>query len=149
MIEDAAYLYSLNYSSEIPDINTTKVVKVTLNTLVNKGLIDKKSITNDGILINLNNYVLIANKSDVIRTYYDKNQTGKSVIFLNGLEEMAIKKDSTYTDMGAYVAIPEVGIFDLTSSNMTSTVNSSVIGTYEVTYSYTDSINAVRTVKVI
>lgn len=148
-IESAAYLYSVNYSSEITDLENINVATVTLSTLLSKDLIESTDITVNNQTVPTTNKVVIANIDNSIKTKYDVNQTGKNIIFLKGLNEITIKKNSTYTDMGASVAIVGTGITELTSSNMTSTVNTSVKGTYTVTYTYINSISVVRTVNVV
>ena len=148
-IENAAYLYYLDYSSEIPDLTTYKVVNVTIGTLVSKGLISSDDIKINNQSIPSSNVVVIANINGKIKTFYDLNQTGKSIIFLIGLSTISLNTGTTYNDMGAYVAIPGNGVLQLSSSNMVSNVNTSLPGTYTVTYSYTNAIDAIRTVKVL
>lgn len=148
-IENSAYLYYLDYSSEIPDLATYKVTNVTIGTLISKGLISSDDIKINNQSIPSSNVVVIANINGKIKTFYDINQTGKSVIFLTGLSNMSLNTGTTYNDMGAYVAILGSGVLQLSSSNMVSTVNTSLPGTYTVTYSYTNAIDAIRTVKVL
>jgi len=148
-IKNAAYIYSMNYSSEIPDLKEKGVDTVTLSTLIDKGLIETSDITINGQALPITNVIVIAYINGTIKTEYDINQTGKNIIFLIGLKDISTTKDSTYNDMGAYVAIPEIGALELTSANMSSNVNTSVLGTYQVTYTYSNSISITRTVKVI
>lgn len=148
-IENAAYIYSMNYSTEIPDLKEKGVDTITLATLIDKGLIETSDITIDNQVLPTTNVIIVAYVNSTIKVEYDTNQTGKNIIFLIGLKEVSITKDSTYTDMGAYVAIPEIGVLELTSTNMSSNVNTSVTGTYQVTYTYSNSISITRTVKVI
>lgn len=148
-IKNSAYIYSMNYSSEIPDLKEKGVDTVTLSTLIDKGLIETSDITINEQVLPITNAVVIAYINGTIKIEYDTNQTGKNIIFLVGLKEISTTKNSTYIDMGAYVAIPEIGVLELTSSNMSSNVNTSVLGTYQVTYTYSNSISITRTVKVI
>jgi prepilin-type N-terminal cleavage/methylation domain-containing protein len=148
-IENAAYIYSMNYSSEIPDLKEKGVDIITLSTLIEKGLIETSDITIDNQVLPSTNVIVIAYINGTIKTKYDTNQTGKNIIFLVGLKDISTTKNSTYTDMGAYVAIPEIGVLGLTSSNMSSNVNTDVLGTYQVTYTYSNSISVTRTVKVV
>ena len=148
-IENAAYIYSMNYSTEIPDLKEKGVDTITLSTLLDKGLIETSDITIDNQQLPTTNIIVIAYINGTIKTEYDTNQTGKNIIFLIGLKEISTTKDSIYNDMGAYVAIPEIGVIELTSSNMSSNVNTSVSGTYQVTYTYSNSISVTRTVKVV
>jgi len=148
-IENAAYIYSMNYSTEIPDLKEKGVDTITLATLIDKGLIETSDITIENQQLPSTNIIVIAYINGTIKTEYDINQTGKNIIFLVGLKEISTTKDSTYNDMGAYVAIPEIGVLQLTSSNMSSNVNTSVLGTYQVTYTYSNSVSITRTVKVI
>lgn len=148
-IENAAYIYSMNYSTEIPDLKEKGVDTITLSTLLDKGLIESTDITINGVSLSTANVVVVAYISGAIKVKYDTDQTGKNIIFLVGLKEISTTKDSEYTDMGAFVAIPEIGTIELTSSNMTSNVNTSVKGTYQVLYTYSNSISITRTVKVV
>lgn len=148
-IENAAYVYYLDYSSEIPNLNTYNVANVTIETLISKGLISSDDIKINNQNLPISNVVVIANINGIVKTFYDVNQTGKSVIFLVGLSTISVNIGTTYNDMGAYVAIQGSGVLQLSSSNMISTVNTSTSGTYTVTYSYTNALDAIRTVKVL
>ena len=44
LIERAAYLYAEEYTSELTDFNTTKVGKVSISTLISKGLLKSKDV---------------------------------------------------------------------------------------------------------
>ena len=89
----------------------------------------------------------IADINGILKTDYIG--TSKSVIFLNGPSDISIYKGDNYTEMGAYVAIPETGIVELTSSNISSNVNTNTVGDYEVTYSYSGASSVSRKVSVI
>lgn len=142
-IESAAYLYVEDYLSSLPNIETKKVDIVTIDTLINSGLLKSKDVEG----IDSNNIILIAKINNVYKIKYTGNK--KSVIFLNGPTEMSLYKNETYSEMGAYVAIPDTGVVELSSENMNSNVNTSNKGTYKVIYSYTDATSIIRTVKVI
>jgi len=148
-IENAAYIYAMNYSSEIPDLKEKGVETIPLSTLISKGLIEASDIKISDQDLPVTNVIVISYINGTFKTKYDINQTGKNIIFLVGLKEISTTKDSTYNDMGAYVAIQEIGVLELTSLNMSSNVNTSAIGTYQVTYTYSNSISVTRVVKVI
>ena len=145
LIENAAVIYAANYKSELTSFNTIKVELISINTLVEKGLI----LVSDIKEIPLTNLVLIAEIEKEIKSNYDFEQLGKNVIFLSGVEEISMASNKTYTDAGAYVAVINSGIVQLTSDNMTSNLNISVLGDYTVTYSYENAKDAVRKIKII
>ena len=143
MIESAAILYATDYSEELTNLTTKNVDKVTLSTLVTAGLLTESSIEG----ITLSNEVFIAKIGDELKSKYDP--TSSNAIFINSLDEISISVGSTYTDAGAYIAIPGTGVSLLTSGNITSTVNTSTIGNYTVTYTYTNATTVVRKVEVL
>ena len=142
LIENAANLYVEEYSNEITNFSTLNVGKVTLGTLINKGLIKEKDVKD----ISTSNVVMIAKVNGSIKTKY--TETEKNVIFLVGTDKVTTTLGSTYTDLGAYALVVNTGLVELTSSNMTSTVNVNTAGTYKVTYSYTNASNVERIVTV-
>jgi prepilin-type N-terminal cleavage/methylation domain-containing protein len=148
-IENAVYVYAINYASEIPDLEIKGVDTVTLATLIDKGLIETSDITINGDVLPTTNTAIIAYVNGSLKAKYDESQTGSNIIFLVGASSISISKNSTYTDMGAYVVIPETGIVELTSSNMSSNVNTGTSGTYQVTYTYSNSTSVTRTVRVL
>lgn len=148
-IENAAYVYAINYETEIPDLGTKGVDTVTLSALIDKGLIETSDITIKGTVLPTTNTVMIAYINGNMKAKYDESQSGQNLIFLVGPSSISISKNSTYTDMGAYAVVPETGIVQLTSSNMSSNVNSGTSGTYQVTYTYTNSLSVTRTVRVL
>lgn len=139
-IESAALIYAEDSNST--NLKEKKVEQVTINELIEKGLIEKK-LKN----IDKTDIVLIANINNNLKSKYTK--TSKNVIFLVGPDEISIYKDDTYKEMGAFVAIPNIGIIELESTNITSNINTTTIGEYKVTYSYTDAVSQERKVSVI
>lgn len=145
-IEEAAYIYAINYSNELEYINTKNVDKVSIDTLVNKGLI--KNTTELSSLLDKD--VLIVKINDNIKTYYNESWvSSKPVIFLLGLSDVTIKLNSNYVDAGAYVAILNSGVSRLESGNIVSTVDTTTIGNYVVTYSYPNATSVSRNVRVV
>lgn len=142
-IESAALLYAQEYRNNLPNINEKKVDIVSLETLIKTGLLVEKDVED----ISKTNIILIAEINNNIRVKYTR--TEKNVIFLNGSSEISIYINDEYTEMGAYVAKPGIGIEELTSSNITSTINNSVVGEYKVTYSYENTESVERKVSVI
>ena len=57
-IKNAAYIYSMNYSSEIPDLKEKGVDTVTLSTLIDKGLIETSDITINGQALPITNVIV-------------------------------------------------------------------------------------------
>lgn len=142
-IESAAQLYVEEYRASLSNINTKKVDTVSLQTLINQGLIQEKDVKD----INKTNVILIAE----INGNYKIKYTGerKNVIFLNGPSEISLYQGDKYNEMGANIAIPETGIEELTSINIKSTVDTSNIGKYKVIYSYENTDSVERIVSVI
>ena len=73
----------------------------------------------------------------------------KNVIFLIGPSSMSLYVNDTYKEMGAYVAIPSTGLVKLSDSNISSNLNTSATGSYEVTYSYDNADSVKRIVEII
>lgn len=140
-IESAALIYVEESNS--PNLKEKKVDQITINTLIDKGLIEEKKIKN----ISKTDIVIVANINNNLKAKYTK--TSKNAIFLVGPAEISIYKGDTYKEMGAFVAIPNVGIEELTQSNITSNVNTSSVGEYKVTYSYDNALSQERKVSVI
>ncbi len=148
-IENAAYIYAYNYASEIPQIETTGVAVVTVQTLINKGLIQPSAFTINGeTTIPTTATIVIIKYEGEIKTKYDTYAQTKPIIILNSLEEITISKGSTYVEYGALLVkfSPSTSVEALPLANITSNVNSSIAGTYEVEYSYTNAITIERTV---
>lgn len=145
MIEEAALLMSTDYQDELTILDSKNVETITLQTLVNKGLLKSSDLKG----IPLSNKVLLAKINDDIRVNYDKLQSNKNVIFLTGLDNITLHKNDTYTESGAYVAIIDTGVVALTSSNISGTINTNTVGTYKKTYSYNNAVSVTRTINII
>lgn len=145
MIEEAALLMSTDYQDELTKLNSKNIETITLQTLVNKGLLKSSDLKD----IPLSNKVLLAKINDDIRVNYDKLQSNKNVIFLTGLDNITLHKNDTYTESGAYVAIIDTGVVALTSSNISGTINTNTVGTYKRTYSYNNAVSVTRTINII
>ena len=142
-IESAALLYTEEYRNNLSNIDEKKVDTVSLEALINQGLLNEKDVKN----IDKSNIVLIAEINNNIKVKYIG--TIKNVIFLNGPSEMSIYIGDEYKEMGAFVAIPETGIIELTNTNISSIVNNNVVGEYKVIYSYENTDSVERIVSVI
>lgn len=140
-IESAAYLYVEDNRASLSNLNSKKVDTVTIGTLINSGLLSSKEVKD----IDTNNVVLIAEINGILKTMYVG--TSKRVIFLNGPSDISFYLGDSYIEMGAYVAIPETGLVEVT--NISSNINPSVIGDYEVIYSYSGASPVKRKVSVI
>ena len=142
-LEDAAILFVENYKNELTNFSTKKVDLIRINQLINKGLIDQKIIKDS-----LTNVVLVAEVNGTIKSKYIK--TSKPVIFLNGPSQISLKKGENYVEYGAYVAIPETEVKVLENNYISSnSINTSTVGKYEKTYSYTSATNVIREIYVI
>ena len=142
-IESAALLYVEDYRSNLTNLNSKKVDTVSLETLINQGLLQDKDVKN----IDKSNVIVIAEINNSLKVNY--TGVSKNVIFLNGPSEISIYLGDNYTEMGAYVAIPGTGVIELTSSNISSTIDTSNVGEYKVTYSYENTEPVERIVSVI
>lgn len=138
LIEESAEIYYLNYKNEIPSIDTTKIATITIQTLYDKGFIkDKDLVVNSKETIKKTDKVLIYLADGELFTLYDKTQTISLMIILKGPSEIKIRKDGEYTEYGAVVINTlTTTIIDIPPSNISGTVNTSVEGTYTITYSY-------------
>lgn len=145
IIENAAYIYATTHTEEFVDLSNINVDYISINNLILRGLLTEKSIGEEPVT----NNVLIANINDEIKTNYNSTNNLSNTIFINGLKEISIKKDSTYNDMGAYVAIIDTGLVEVPREQTLSTVNTSIVGTYKVIYSYENATAVERIVKVI
>ena len=142
-IESASLIYADEYTSSLTNLKNKNVDTITVSTLINSGLLNSKDVKE----LSTSNLVLIANINGNLNVKYIG--TSKNVIFLNGSKEISLYQGDTYNEMGAYVAIPETGLVELTSSNIASTVNTNTKGEYKVTYSYSGATSVVRKVSVL
>ena len=142
-IESAALIYAEEYINTLTNIDEKKVDTVSLETLINIGLLKEKDIKD----IPKTNVVVIVEINDNIKVKY--TETSKNVIFINGPTDMSIYIGDTYKEMGAFVAIPGSGVMEITSTNISSNVNNNIVGEYEVTYSYKNTDSVKRKVSVI
>lgn len=142
-IESAALIYADEYTSSLTNLKSKNVDTITISTLINSGLLNSKDVKE----VSTSNLVLIANINGDLRVKYIG--TSQNVIFLNGSKEISLYQGDTYNEMGAYVAIPGTGLVELTSSNISSTVNASTKGEYKVTYSYSGATSVVRKVTIL
>lgn len=149
-IENSAYVYAYNFRSEIPDLNNSGVAIVTVQTLINKGLLQSNSFTINGkVIIPSNATIVIINHDGEIKTKYDKNFQTKPLIILNGMDKMAISKGSNYIEPGALlIKFNPKSIEGLSTGNITSNVDVSVAGKYEVQYTYAGAETVKREVTV-
>ena len=142
-IEAATLIYVNTYYEKLGNLDIINVDTITIQELIDSGLINRKNI-ND---INATDIVLVADINNVYKIKYTKSSV--PVIFVNGTAEISIYKDKDYEELGAVVAIPNEGIIELNSSNITSNVNKNIVGKYEVLYSYANANSVKRIVNVI
>lgn len=148
LIEDAANIYYHNYKSEIPTIDTDKMVLVTVQTLHDKGFVKDKDLNiNDKTSINKTDNVIIYLLDEEMYTLYDKTQSTNPKILLKGPKEIKLSLNSTYTEYGASVLdVASKTIVNISPAGITGTVTTSVEGTYTVTYSSPSANNVTRKV---
>ena len=111
--------------------------------MVDKGILKKKDVDS----IPVTNNILICEINGDIKVKYLESL--KNVIFLIGPSSMSLYVNDTYKEMGAYVAIPSTGLVKLSDSNISSNLNTSATGSYEVTYSYDNADSIKRIVEII
>ena len=142
-IESAGQLYVVEHRSSLSNINQKKVDTVSIETLINSGLLQEKDVKE----INKSNIILIAEINNNIKVKYIG--VSKNVIFLNGPSEISIYVGDEYQEMGAFVAIPGTGVIELTNTNISSNINNNQVGKYKVTYSYENTDSQERIVSVV
>ena len=150
MIENAAYLYYISYKDEIPEINTEKIAIISIQTLLDKGLIEERSIkSNNQFIIPPENTVLIIDINDKIITVYDKTNQSQPLLYLNGPEQLTITKNTSYLEYGAFlITFSPNKIEELDSTYISSGVNNVEAGKYTVEYSYPQAESVTRIVYV-
>ena len=141
-LENAAVLFIDDYSNELSNFDTLNVDVITIAQLIDKGLIDSKEIKDP-----TSNVVVVANINGITKAKYTK--TTKNTIFINGPSQISIIINAQYNELGAYVAIPNTGVVQLTGSNITSNVETGTLGDYEITYTYSGADTIKRIVSVI
>lgn len=142
-LENATKVYVESYYNELSNLKQKNVDLVSLNTLVDKGLLENKDVEDFGT----DKLVLVANINGIYKIKYIG--TSKNVIFLNGSKEISIYQGDVYNEMGAYVAIPNTGVIELSSSNISSNINTNVKGSYDVIYSCTNAVSETRKIFII
>jgi prepilin-type N-terminal cleavage/methylation domain-containing protein len=159
MAISAENYYKMN-SSELPG-EITNIKIITLDTLISEGLIkrikspkDETSLCTGYVVVekvseNIFNYTGYLNCGDI---FISSGYSVAPVITLIGSNSVNVTLGTTYIDAGA-IAFDDID-GDVTSNIIVvNNVNTSIIGTYTVTYNVTDSegntaIQAVRTVNV-
>lgn len=141
-LQEAALVYAENNKNNIPELKKVNgTVYITLGDLVDSKLLDPPVIDpTTGDEIPLTTYIKItktaSNKFAV--TFDVLLPSPPPVITILGDNPITIDKGSTYTDAGATATSSKDG--NLTSSIVkTGTVNTTIGGTYYITYSVTDS----------
>ncbi len=142
-IENSALIYVEDYRNNLSNIDTLKVDTITISILIDSGLIKEKDVDD----IPTSNKVIVAEINGILKAKYVGD--GSNVIFINGPKEISLYQNDSYTEMGAYAAVPETGLVELESTNISSNVDTSVKGEYEVTYSYSNATSVVRKVTIL
>ncbi len=142
-IENATILYANEFYDELTDLKEKKVLIININTLIEKGYLSNKELDST----NNDDKILIAEIDNVIKVKYTKDE--KNVIFLNGPDEVSLYQNDEYKELGAKVAIPNQGLIDLNSSNISGTVNNTIKGEYYILYAYDNADTAKRKVNII
>lgn len=149
MVETGAILYASNYEDELPELKTNNMSLIELSTILNKGLIERKSLydKNEEYRLPLDSTIVIIKKDNNIYAKYNNDPQNNNKIFLKGPKDLKINKNSSYYEYGAYVAnLSDLTVIDIGESNITNDINSSLPGTYYVSYSYTNAETLKRTV---
>ena len=144
-IEAVTENYINDNRNNLSNLNYFGFINVTIDTLVKEGYLEDSLInplTQNPISLNDVVYVTL-DYNNKVSFLYDPYQSEKDKITLNGIKNMRIKKDDTYTEYGA-VAIDKNG--NNVSSNITinGTVNTNVEGVYTINYFTGNSITITR-----
>jgi prepilin-type N-terminal cleavage/methylation domain-containing protein len=150
LLEDASYIYTLNYESEIPDLVLNGITTIQVQALLDKGLINEEDLeVNGDKKVEETDNIVITRINDSIYTLYDREQDTSPKIILQGPESIKISKNGEYYEYGAYVVTySPLSIADISSGGISSNVNIAVEGTYTVQYSYTGAQTISRSVEV-
>jgi hypothetical protein len=140
-IKNAAEQYVEDNRYDLEDLNNYGYTNITLETLIHEGYLGE-DLTNPktNIPISINNVVYVAidskNKVEVI---YDENQNSHPKIILNGPNIVKVKLGGAYTELNAF-AINTSGVDISSQIVITGSVNTSIEGTYTLSYSVPNSI---------
>lgn len=150
LIEESAELYYIDYKNEISQIETNKVVFISIHNLIDRGYIKEKDLKiNAKETIGSWDGVLIYLIDEEVKTLYDPNQGNNPIIILKGPLEIKIRTGGTYHEYGAIVIDrSNTTLFDLSPTNYfgASSINTNVANTYEVTYTYPQAETVTRKV---
>ena len=139
-----------------------RVISVSLDTLIKQDYLDGLYVPYSNKLCDLKESNVKAVKKDGDYQYYTYLKCGKyesdvdhegPVIELNGDMDVTISRGEEYTDPGVKSVTDDTdGKMDVSVVSIKGEVDTSSVGTYEITYSATDSLNnkstVTRTVKV-
>lgn len=145
-IELAAKQYVMDYKSELTTLKTNDYIYITLQELTEKeyftnSLVDP--ITEKSLPLTDTVYVTIE-ANGTITAKYDIDQKTKAKLTLIGSYNEYIKKGSTYTELGV-TAIDKNGNDVSSSVTITGTIDTSIEGTYKITYEY-ENVSIIRNV---
>lgn len=139
-IENAAKSYALDYGDENENFRNNDFMYITLETLVSKELLTDNLLdqtTKKTLPLDTTVYVTRNNLS-IINAKYDINQKDNSKITLNGPFNVYVKKDNVYEEQGV-TAIDKNGNNVSSSIQTSGTVNTSIKGTYVITYTHSNT----------
>ena len=139
-----------------------RVISVSLDTLIKQDYLEGLYVPYSNELCDLRESNVKAVKKDGDYRYYTYLKCGKyesdvdhegPVIELNGDTDVTVSRGEEYTDPGVKSVTDDTdGKMDVSKVSVKGKVDTSVVGTYEITYSATDSLNnkseVTRTVKV-
>lgn len=146
--------YEIN-STRLPT-EEGRVISVTLDTLLKQKYLEELYVPYSDDLCDLNESNVKAVYRDGEYEYYTYLKCGKyesdvdhegPVIELNGDSEMTVKLGGTYEEPGVKSVVDDVdGELEVSSVTIKGEVDTSTIGTYEITYTANDSLNNKTTV---
>ncbi len=133
-----------------------RVLSVSLSTLIKDDYLDDLYIPYSTKLCDINESNVKAVMQDGEYQYYTYLKCGKyesdtdhegPVITLNGDVEMTVSRGEEFTDPGVSSVVDDFdGTLDVDSVTISGEVDTSTVGTYEITYTATDSLNNVGSV---
>ena len=155
LLEEAGIRYYEINKARLPK-DEGRVISVSLNTLVKQKYLEGLYEAYGDNLCDLNNSNVKAVNRNGEYVYYTYLKCGNyesdvdhdgPVITLNGSSDMTISRGDTYKEPGVKSVVDNVdGNIDVSKVIIKGDVDTSTVGTYEVTYTITDSLENKTTV---
>lgn len=155
LLEEAGKRYYEINSTRLPN-EEGRVISVTLDTLIKQDYLDGLYEAYGNKLCDMNKSNVKAVSKDGDYTYYTYLKCGNHeskvdhdgpVITLNGSKNMTVSRGGKYKEPGVKSVVDNVdGKMDASSVTVRGEVDTSKVGTYEITYTVRDSLDNATTV---